>query len=142
MIPIIGPLISALDAALQAGTSIVQGWQNRQTARAESAARIEEARANAEITRLQKAEDAEVAWDNAGMAQMEHSYKDEWILLLISIPMIMSFIPGLVPYVESGFTALDKTPAWYQWAIAIVISGSYGYRKFADAMGRFFTKGA
>jgi hypothetical protein len=55
-------------------------------------------------------------------------WKDEWVLILISIPMVGSFIPSTVQYVVDGFEALSQTPDWYRWLILIIFSAVYGIR--------------
>ena len=62
------------------------------------------------------------------MSLQNPGWKDEWTLILISIPMILCFIPATVGYVEAGFAALDKTPSWYQWLILIILPATYGIR--------------
>lgn len=55
-------------------------------------------------------------------------WKDEWVLLLLSIPLIGVFIPGMVGYILAGFQALQETPQWYQWLILLVFTAVYGIR--------------
>jgi len=55
-------------------------------------------------------------------------YKDEWVLFLLSIPMVMSFIPSLQVHVVNGFAALEGTPQWYRWLTLVVFSAIYGVR--------------
>ena len=55
-------------------------------------------------------------------------WKDEFVLILLSIPLILCFHPETVMYVELGFAALDKTPDWYQWLILAVFAAIYGIR--------------
>lgn len=55
-------------------------------------------------------------------------WKDEWVLILLSIPLVLVFIPYTQPFVMDGFTTLDQTPGWYQWLILAVFSAVYGIR--------------
>jgi len=54
------------------------------------------------------------SWDEIAQTNSSTSWKDEYLTLLISIPLIMCFIPSLVPYVREGFAVLDTMPKWYQ----------------------------
>lgn len=118
--------------------SAVENWQKRQTIRAESAVRLEEAKLNAEIARTQKLVDAEVAWDQAAVEQMEHSWKDEWFTLLLSVPLILAFMgEGGRRWVAEGFDALATMPSWYQMAVGVAIAASFGYRKLVDFMAKW-----
>lgn len=55
-------------------------------------------------------------------------WKDEWVLILLSIPMVGSFIPAMTPYVVDGFEALDATPDWYRWLVMLIFTAIYGIR--------------
>lgn len=55
-------------------------------------------------------------------------YKDEWVLFLVSIPMVMSFVPAWQGYVVEGFKALEGTPDWYRFLILAIFSAIYGIR--------------
>lgn len=69
---------------------------------------------------------ADASWE---IEQIKASgWKDEWVLIIISIPLIMCFIPGLVGYVLAGFQALQETPQWYQWLILLIFTAVYGIR--------------
>ena len=68
------------------------------------------------------------------MLNAETSWKDEWFVILLSIPAVMAFIPGLSGYVGMGFAELAKAPDWYLGAFGIAVAASFGFRKFADRM--------
>jgi hypothetical protein len=55
-------------------------------------------------------------------------WKDEWVLVIISIPLIMCFVPGLDGYVHAGFQALESTPDWYTWLVLLIFTAVYGIR--------------
>ncbi|HAI43382.1 MAG TPA: hypothetical protein DCM40_37425, partial [Maribacter sp.] len=62
--------------------------------------------------------------------------KDEWLVILFSIPMIMAFIPGLEGVVARGFEQLDMMPDWYQYSLGVIIAASFGIR----SASRFFKR--
>lgn len=55
-------------------------------------------------------------------------WKDEWVLILLSIPMVLVFIPQAQPYVLNGFAVLDTTPEWYRWLTLMIFAAIYGIR--------------
>ena len=68
-------------------------------------------------------------WIMRGAEQIKNSgFKDEFVVFLRSIPLVMSFIPEMQPYVVDGFAALSQTPEWYQWLILAVFTAIYGIR--------------
>ncbi len=84
--------------------------------------RKEEAKAEREIKFLQ----SDHQWE---LEQIRNSgWKDEWVLLLLSIPMILSFIPATVVYVQMGFAALMLMPEWYMWLTIMIFAATYGIR--------------
>jgi hypothetical protein len=72
-----------------------------------------------------------VAQQNAG-----NSFKDEWLTLLFSIPLILCFIPSAVPYVKEGFAVLEEMPDWYQYLLSLVVACSFGVRSAVGFMNR------
>jgi hypothetical protein len=69
---------------------------------------------------------ADATWE---VEQIKNSgYKDEWVLGVISVPLILCFIPGLDVYVLRGFTVLQQTPDWYQWLVLLIFTAIYGIR--------------
>lgn len=71
---------------------------------------------------------ADATWE---LEQIKNSgWKDEWVLIVLSIPLVMCFIPWLAPFVLAGFEVLDKTPNWYQWLIGVIFTAIYGIRLY------------
>lgn len=87
---------------------------------------IEEARHKTKLEMAMRGQEMDNSWE---LEQIKNSgWKDEFVLLLLSIPMVLSFIPATVGYVEDGFGALSQTPDWYQWLILSVFAAIYGIR--------------
>jgi hypothetical protein len=70
----------------------------------------------------------EINWDEQAMLNAQSSWKDEYLLVIFSIPLVGAFIPDLVPHMMAGFEALDKMPEWYQYAISGMVAASFGIR--------------
>lgn len=100
------------------------------------------ARADLKLTQLKARADIEVAraaaaartaeagalWEQRAVEASATSWKDEWFTIVLSIPLILSFIPGARVFIEEGFVALDGTPDWYQWSLMAAISFAFGRR--------------
>ena len=63
-------------------------------------------------------------------------WKDEWVLIVLSIPMIMVFIPFTQPIVASGFAALDTTPLWYRTTVMTIYLATFGLRLWRRDMNK------
>jgi hypothetical protein len=87
---------------------------------------LEEVKHKTKLEMAMRGQDMDNSWE---LEQIRNSgWKDEFVLILLSIPLILCFHPETVMYVELGFAALDKTPDWYQWLILAVFAAIYGIR--------------
>jgi len=69
---------------------------------------------------------ADATWE---MEQIKNSeWKDEYVLIILSIPLVGCFIPHIASYILAGFAILDQTPSWYQWMIMAIFTAIYGIR--------------
>jgi len=80
----------------------------------------------AELARQGLAADA--AWEMEFAKQAATSWKDEYTLIVVSIPLVMAFIPGTAKYVVDGFASFSNTPIWYQLLVQAIFYATYGIR--------------
>jgi hypothetical protein len=113
-------------------TSVVTGWQKRKTAKLDSDLAIASAKTAANIKKIETGQVADIAWEKTSLEQS--GWKDEYWTIVLSIPMIMCFVPGLVQYVEKGFAALQSTPEWYRYVVGVAIGSAFGVRQVANFM--------
>ncbi len=105
-----GPLLTLL------GTAFTQWWDRW--------SRIKEARTQARI------ELAQEVVSNAG-------WKDEYIVVIWSIPAIMTFIPGLAPYAQQGFQTLKQAPEWYLIGWVSISMAVFGIKPAVKGLKRW-----
>jgi len=92
-------------------------------------------KANAEIKVKQAT--GEIDWDLAAIQATQNSWKDEWITLLFSIPLILAFCGDWGnSIVQAGFAALETMPAWYQYSLGGIVSASIGIRSVSKFFGK------
>jgi len=78
----------------------------------------------------------EIDWDLEAIKATQNSWKDEWITLLFSIPMILAFCGDTGrEIVANGFEALANMPQWYQVGLGAVVSASVGQRAVSKYFG-------
>ena len=88
----------------------IKGWNDRRTAKVEGKIALDKAVNNAKIQLANRGQLHEI--DMEGKLLDAAGWKDEFWTIVISIPLIMCFIPGLDGYVYEGFEALPGTPEW------------------------------
>ncbi|PKG39698.1 hypothetical protein [Psychromonas sp. Urea-02u-13] len=59
----------------------------------------------------------------------DRGWKDEYLLLITTAPLILSFIPDYAKYVDLGFTALKSVPEHYWYCLAMVYIDTFGFRR-------------
>ncbi len=92
------------------------------------------------LSNIQAGKVAEAEWNKASINKA--GWRPGFLTILLSVPMVLVFIPFMVPYVENGFSALDKTPEWYRILIGVMVSSAFGVKKLSDYfMNKKFTIG-
>jgi len=71
-------------------------------------------------------------WENIHANNAANSWKDEWLTLLFSVPLVMAFFPSAVPYVIDGFKALEEMPEWYRVYLGVIMAASFGVRQLVN----------
>jgi len=102
--------------------------------RAESEAKV--AKAKAEATIMEKKATGEIDWDLEMAKGSQNSWKDEWLTILFSIPLILAFIPGMETVVQNGFQQLEQMPEWYQYSLGVIVAASFGVRSATKFFGK------
>ncbi|NTV26673.1 MAG: hypothetical protein HGB01_10770 [Chlorobiaceae bacterium] len=67
-------------------------------------------------------------YDLASLDASKTSWKDEYLTILLSMPVIGSFLPGIQDYVVNGWGYLAKAPQWFQISFIGVIAATFGLR--------------
>jgi hypothetical protein len=135
VIPVIGPL---LDTVVEE----VSKWSKRQDAlsQVKLEADLAEFKAKAEIAAYKVKSDIE--WDLRWAGQAETSWKDEWLMILWSIPLVAALIGVFIPpFRDDLVTTLefinslnDQILYWYAGGWALIFGATFGYRGFVQAM--------
>ena len=112
---IFGPIVTL------AGT-FLQGYVEKSKARVEA----EVAQKKAEAIVYEKKATGEIAWDLEMAKSSGDSWKDEWLTILFSIPLILAFVPGCEDIVTSGFQQLELMPEWYRYSLGVIVAASFG----------------
>lgn len=130
-------MLSLVGELIGIGRDWLKGRRKIKQVKLESEARIEEAKAQATIEQTLRQGKVEASWDQEALRQMQFSWKDEYLTLILTIPFIGSFIPVVQDYVKEGWVYIQQAPLWYQWGLLAIVCASFGVRW---AMKTFFNK--
>lgn len=154
-------IFTSLTAAIsETVSSAISDWSTRKTINAENRAKVEllkvetelriiqieaqarAAEAQAKLEMAKQGQKIDFELDKESVRQMQNSWKDEFLLLLFSLPVILTFIPSMQPYVKQGWEMLSQAPEWFLWLYAAMIISVWGLRGIARTIleSRFIKK--
>ena len=112
--------------------SFMQGQIEKQKAKATLAQT--KAAAEAEIMKTAATHDSK--WEIIMAQGTQNSWKDEVITIVVLIPTILVFIPGMEEVVANGFKQLEMMPEWYQYSLGVIVAASFGVRSATKFFGK------
>ena len=104
--------------------SFMQGQIEKQKAKATLAQT--KAAAEAEIMKTAATHDSK--WEIIMAQGTQNSWKDEVITIVVLIPTILVFIPGMEDVVKNGFQRLNELPEWYTYLLFLTVSAVLGIK--------------
>jgi hypothetical protein len=125
-----------LQALIGPIASLAGTWLTGRTETKAAETRVKVARADAEAQIMVSAATSTADWERIMAQGSQSSFRDEWFSGVLSIPLILCFIPGMEDVVAHGFEQLSKAPEWYFYCLGTAILSSFGVK----AGGRFFKK--
>jgi len=125
--------------------SVAKYWFKGRELKAKKKLRIEEIKALGEVHRAKALAEAEANYDNLAQLQMQSSWKDEYLVLALTSPFIISFAAPIVDgmfgtqitsYIDQSWIMVAKAPDWYQWSLLGIIISVFGLRWYAKTIGK------
>ena len=113
------------------------GWLNAKTQAQQANAKLKLTEAEAKAKILVSKETSIQDWERIMAQGSRSSWKDEWLTILFSIPLILAFCGewgrGVV---AEGFNALEQMPSYYQYTLGVIVSASFAVRSATIFFGR------
>lgn len=118
-------------------TELAGGWLKGKADAQAAAANLKLVEAEAKATIMKSAATSEAEWEKLMAQGSQNSWKDEWLTVLFSIPLILSFLPfeWAKQAVTDGFAALDAMPSWYSYTLGVIVAASFGVRSATKFFG-------
>lgn len=126
-----------IQALIPAITELAGGWLKGKAEEKAATAKAKVARAEAEAAVLVSAATHEAGWEKIMAKGSQSSWKDEWLTILFSIPLILAFTGEWGrTIVAEGFAALEVMPDWYQYTLGVIVAASFGVRSATKFFGK------
>jgi len=117
-------MLGLLKIAGGLASSFVEGKAEETKAKAK--AKVMKAEAEAVV--MQKVATGEVDWENTMADATKGSWKDEYLTVVLTIPAILVFIPGMTEHIKAGFDVLETLPSFYQNLLYMCVAASFGLK--------------
>lgn len=125
-----------VQALLGPVSELAGAWLKGRVATKAAQTEVKVAKAKAEAQIMLSAATSEADWERLMAQGSQQSWKDEWLTILFSIPLILSFCGQWGRAVtEQGFAALDAMPDWYQYTLGVIVAASFGVRSATKFFG-------
>lgn len=139
MIPIFSAIGSVLGAISKPVATWLDGRAKRQLLKEQGKYLVAKARLEGQIEAAKTEARAESDWDMMVLRQQQHTWRDEWMTILISYPYLISFSAPfidlwtseqykLTPTIKEAWAAVSSAPEWYQASFIGVIIATFGLR--------------
>ena len=117
-------------------TELAGGWLKGKADAQAAAANLKLVEAEAKATIMKSAATSEAEWEKIMAKGSQSSWKDEWLTILFSVPLVLCFTGEWGRQtVSDGFAALESMPEWYQYTLGVIVAASFGVRSATKFFG-------
>jgi|TARA_E500000305_G_C3970579_1_gene211713 hypothetical protein len=126
-----------LQALIGPISGLVGSWMDSKTEEQRGKSAVAKAKAEAEAKVMVSAATSTADWEKLMAKGSQSSWKDEWLTILFSIPLILAFAGEWGrTIVAEGFAALQVMPDWYQYTLGVIVAASFGVRSATKFFGK------
>ena len=126
-----------IQAILPIVGDLAGSWLKGKAEEKAAVAKTKIAKAEAEAEIMKVAATSEASWEKVMAKGSVNSWKDEWLTVLFSIPLILAFCGDWGrEIVANGFAALEAMPEHYQYTLGVIVSASFAVRSATKFFGK------
>jgi hypothetical protein len=126
-----------LQALIGPVSGLIGSWMDSKTEEQRGKSAVAKAKAEAEAKVMVSAATSTADWEKLMAKGSQSSWKDEWLTILFSIPLVLSFAGEWGrTIVAEGFAALEVMPDWYQYTLGVIVAASFGVRSATKFFGK------
>ena len=126
-----------IQAILPIVGDLAGSWLKGKAEEKAAVAKTKIAKAEAEAEIMKVAATSEASWEKVMAKGSVNSWKDEWLTVLFSIPLILAFCGDWGrEIVSNGFAALEAMPEYYQYTLGVIVSASFAVRSATKFFGK------
>ena len=117
--------------------NLAGSWLDAKTSKQAAEAKLKLTEAEAKSKILLSKETSVADWERIMAQGTQNSWKDEYLVGLFSIPLILVFTGEKGrQIVAEGFVALESMPEWYQYTLGVIVASSFAVRSATKFFGK------
>jgi len=117
--------------------NLAGSWLDAKTTKQAAEAKLKLTEAEARSKILLSKETSVADWERIMAQGTQNSWKDEYLVGLFSIPLILVFTGEKGrQIVAEGFVALESMPEWYQYTLGVIVASSFAVRSATKFFGK------
>lgn len=137
-------MIQLIAAALGVAGQSLGSWIEGKNAERAAKLEIKKIEAQGKVEKAKALAQVEAEYDNYAQVAMRYSWKDEYLVLVLTMPFIISFFTpyiavlwgvDLAPALTAAWALVGQAPDWYQWSFMGVIVATFGLRWLVRSQG-------
>jgi len=130
-------MLNFITALLGIGGQSISTWVKGRNEQAKAKLEIKKIEAQGKIEQAKALAQMEAEYDNYAQLAMKTTWKDEYLVIILTLPFIISF---LTPYIAvlfgidltiqlaNAWKLVGSAPEWYQWSFMGIIIATFGLR--------------
>jgi len=120
-------MFTLLTALVTGGFSAFNAVRKNKADEIKQAGELKAADSEAKVKRVTAGDTSAAKLDEISIAQ--RGWKDEYLLLITTAPLILCFLPDYSQYVGLGFESLATVPEYYWYGLGMVYVDTFGFRR-------------
>lgn len=130
-------MLQLITALLGLGGQSIATWQERKKIESEKKLEIAKIEAMGKVEAAKALAQAEASYDNLAQQQMSNTWKDEYLVLILTAPFLLSFSApfihlffkiDLTQQIAEAWRIVGTAPDWYQYSFWGIIVATFGLR--------------
>jgi len=108
--------------------SLAGTWLESRAEQTKAKGAVAKARAEAESQAMLTAATHDSKWELIMAQSTQSSIRDEIVTVIVLIPVVLVFVPGMEDVVKAGFDRLNELPEWYQGLVYVTCLAGLGLK--------------
>ena len=108
--------------------SLAGSFLENKVEQSKSKGAVAKAEAEAKAKVLVSSATSVAEWEKIMAQSTQNSWRDELVSIVVLIPVVLVFVPGMEEIVKSGFDRLNELPEWYTYLVFLVCTSALGIK--------------